>query len=270
MAGAAAGVYSPLSSAVAAALAPEEERGRALGLMLAGLAVGTVFGVPLGLVVAQQYGWRVASGLITLTGALALAGNTLRAEQLPPIPASSAAQRWHAITRRQNLLMVMVTLVTAVASLGLYTYLTGVLSASPLASHQTAAIWVWGLGGAIGALGIGRVVDRVRNTLSLSLAILVALAAALVAVGIAATAWLLLVALFVWGLCGWASLAPQQHTLLLANPDHGATAVAANALPHRWISGSSHSEYKRRFSISAACRQQQQQVSQRCMSTKRL
>lgn len=38
-----------------------------------------------------------------------------------------------------------------------------------------------------------------------------------------------MVSLFGWGLCGWASLAPQQHILVTAKPDDGATAVAANA-----------------------------------------
>ena len=52
VAGAAAGVYSPLSSAVAAKLVGQERRGRAVALVLAGLAVGTVFGVAwLGMIV---------------------------------------------------------------------------------------------------------------------------------------------------------------------------------------------------------------------------
>ena len=55
VAGAAAGVYSPLSSAVAAEIVGPERRGRALALVLAGLAVGTVFGVPIGLVLAQYW-----------------------------------------------------------------------------------------------------------------------------------------------------------------------------------------------------------------------
>ncbi len=38
-----------------------------------------------------------------------------------------------------------------------------------------------------------------------------------------------MVSLFGWGLCGWASLAPQQHILVTAKPDDGATAVVANA-----------------------------------------
>ena len=120
------------------------------------------------------------------------------------------------------------TLLTGVASLGLYTYLAVVLSAGSLASHQNMAIWVWGLGGAVGALGIGRLVDRC-DPLRLSAVILAVLACALAGMTQNEIPGILVVSLFIWGLCGWASLAPQQHVLLQANPTDGATAVAANA-----------------------------------------
>lgn len=228
VAGAAAGVYSPLSSAVAAGLVGGEQRGRALSLVLSGLAVGTVFGVPLGLAVAGRWGWRAAIALVVATGAASLGGVVLRGGELPPVPASGALQRLRAVTRPDNLVTVLVTLLTGIASLGLYTYLTVILGHSSLADHQTIAIWVWGLGGAIGALGIGRLVDK-GNPLRLSLMLLTGLACALAGVALGRAPVVLLGSLFVWGLCGWASLAPQQHVLLSANPTDGATAVAANA-----------------------------------------
>lgn len=227
VAGAAAGVYSPLSSAVAAEIAGKGRRGRALALVLAGLAIGTVFGVPLGLALAQRWGWRAAIVLIVAVGGASLAGIALRGGELPAIPASGAGDRLRSIARPKNLLTVTVTLLTGVASLGLYTYMTVILSAGTLAAHQTLAIWVWGIGGAVGALGIGRLVDR-RNPLRLSVIILVGLMCALLGMTQGQTAWIVLTSLFVWGMCGWASLTPQQHVLLQTNPADGATAVAAN------------------------------------------
>lgn len=228
VAGAAAGVYSPLSSAVAAEIAGEAHRGRALALVLAGLAVGTVFGVPTGLALAHQWGWRAAILLIAAIGGAALAGIVLRGGELPEIPASGARERLASIARPKNLVTVTVTLMTGVASLGLYTYMTVILSAGSLASHQTLAIWIWGIGGAVGALGVGRLLDR-RAPLQLSMVILGGLTLALLGMTQDQTAWIMVASLFVWGMCGWASLAPQQHILLQANPADGATAVAANA-----------------------------------------
>ena len=228
VAGAAAGVYSPLSSAVAAEIVGPERRGRALALVLAGLAVGTVFGVPIGLVLAQYWDWRAAILLIVVVGGVALSGIALRGGDLPAIPASSPADRLRSITRPKNLLTVTVTLLTGVASLGLYTYLTVVLSGGALAAHQNIAIWVWGLGGAVGALGIGLLADR-QDPLRLSAVILGGLTCALLGMTQGQVPVIVVVSLFVWGLCGWASLAPQQQVLLQANPADGATAVAANA-----------------------------------------
>lgn len=228
VAGAAAGVYSPLSSAVAAEIVGPERRGRALALVLAGLAVGTVFGVPIGLVLAQYWDWRAAILLIVVVGGVALSGIALRGGDLPAIPASSPADRLRSITRPKNLLTVTVTLLTGVASLGLYTYLTVVLSGGALAAHQSIAIWVWGLGGAVGALGIGLLADR-HDPLRLSAVILGGLTCALLGMAQGQVPVLVVVSLFVWGLCGWASLAPQQQVLLQTNPADGATAVAANA-----------------------------------------
>lgn len=228
VAGAAAGVYSPLSSAVAAELVGEERRGRALALVLAGLAVGTVFGVPIGLELAHRWGWRAAILLIMAIGGASLVGVAVQGGELPGIPASGAGDRLRSIARPKNLLTVTVTLLTGVASLGLYTYMTVILSVGSLATHQTLAIWVWGVGGAVGALGIGRLMDRC-NPLRLSVTILVGLICALLGMTQGQTVWLLVASLFVWGMCGWASLAPQQHILLQANPADGATAVAANA-----------------------------------------
>ncbi len=228
VAGAAAGVYSPLSSAVAAEIAGEARRGRALALVLAGLAVGTVFGVPTGLALAHQWGWRAAILLIAAIGGAALAGIALRGGELPEIPASGARERLLSIARPKNLVTVTVTLLTGVASLGLYTYMTVILSAGSLASHQTLAIWIWGIGGAVGALGVGSLLDR-RAPLRLSMIILGGLTLALLGMTQDQTAWIMVVSLFVWGMCGWASLAPQQHILLQTNPADGATAVAANA-----------------------------------------
>lgn len=230
VAGAAAGVYSPLSSAVAVALVDAERRGRALALVLSGLAMGTVFGVPLGLIVADRLGWRVSIGLISFLGALALGGIILRrGSEVPNVPASTAHERLRTLTRTSNLVTILVTLTTAVAALGLYTYITRVLTGTAFSEHHTTAIWIWGLGGAVGALGIGRVVDRVRSPLRLSIVLLACLALAFGAVALGAPTPLLAVGLFAWGLLGWASLAPQQHTLMAANPTDGATAVAANA-----------------------------------------
>ena len=230
IAGAAAGVYSPLSSAVAAHLVAPERRGRALSLVLAGMATGSVFGVPLGLLVAQRIDWRATIGIITALGVLALLGVRFRGgEPLPRIEAPGLTARLRSLTATPTLLTVLVTLFTGIGSLGLYTYISPLLSTSSLSEHLTLSIWIWGIGGAVGVFAIGRIVDALKNTLAITAAITATLALVLLGIGLEPAAVVLAAGLFLWGALGWSSLAPQQHTLLAAARENGPTAVAANA-----------------------------------------
>ena len=231
VAGAAAGVYSPLSSAVAVRVVPERESGKALSLVLAGLALGTVLGVPTGLFIADRFGWRLTIGMITAVGAFALFGVALNQNRsIPSIPASSLRDRLKVIAKRRNIYTVLVTLFVGTASLGLYTYISTVLMNTPLATHQIAGIWIWGIGGAVGAFGVGYVLDRFDQPRALTSIIIGALAATFAALFFGTgNALVSAVTIFAWGFLGWSSLAPQQKALLQSNPSDGATAVAANA-----------------------------------------
>lgn len=229
IAGAAAGIYSPLSAAVAGMSVAAERRGRALSLVLAGLAVGTVVGVPAGLGVAKELGWRAAIALVSVVGMAALAGLAIRKTSVvPAVPSSSLGQRLRIIGRVDNFLTVLVTFFVGVGSLGLYTYISAVLERVQV--DTIAGMWIWGIGGAVGAFGIGRVLDKVDSSRKLTTIIIVLLAADFAMLLLFPSSRVVaLVCLFAWGLLGWSSMAPQQHSMLSANPDEGATAVAANA-----------------------------------------
>lgn len=230
LAGAAAGIYSPLSSAVAAASVEAERKGRALSLVLAGLACGTVFGVPLGLLIAQRSSWRWTFALIAGVGGVAAAGVALRGRgRVANVASPSLAARLATLGRVANVLTMLVTLLTGVASLGLYTYFVPLVEGLGLAAHQTWLIWVWGAGGALGALAVGHVVDAVSRPVVLTAVITVGLGVAFVLVGWNLPLVMTAVGIFLWGMLGWSSLAPQQHMLMSANPHDGTTAVAANA-----------------------------------------
>jgi predicted MFS family arabinose efflux permease len=53
-----AGLCMPTALAVAVAIASPERRGRAIALVISGLTVATVLGVPLGTWIGNHYGWR--------------------------------------------------------------------------------------------------------------------------------------------------------------------------------------------------------------------
>ncbi|MFF9279703.1 MFS transporter [Streptomyces griseosporeus] len=230
LAGIGAGLYSPMAAATAAGLVGEERRGRSLALVMGGMSIGTVVGVPLGVLVAEHVGWRGTLWLITALGALALAGIALLpATTAGPPPALRERVRILADGRVASI--AVVSLLGGVASLGLYTYLAPFLADAGNGTGTVGPMWAWGAGGVVGSLLIGRVVDRTRRPFTLVACVLALLTAAHLLLPTAASIGLvaLVPPLVVWGAAGWALQVPQQHQLIAAQPRQAPVAVALNS-----------------------------------------
>lgn len=228
VAGIGAGLYSPLASVSAANMVPAQQRGQALGMVLAGLSMGTAFGVPVGLVVEDYFSWRCTIGLIVLLGLLAMVGVAGRTEGFPATPVIAWPERLRALAGRFTLATLGVTLCTGIASLGLYTYLAEIASGRKMAGFTHGFIWLWGLGGMVGALLIGRMIDRYLPPWRATIA-----AIFLMAFGFGLVGWGPFIAVamgcFLWGVAGWASVTPQQHALVTHNGKHAAASIAWNS-----------------------------------------
>src|ERR1700686_4492528 len=66
------GAYFGVGSLVAAGMAPSNQRARAVGRVMLGLAVATLVGVPLATSLGQMLGWRAAFAAVAAIGALAI------------------------------------------------------------------------------------------------------------------------------------------------------------------------------------------------------
>ncbi len=66
VAGIGAGLYSPLAASSASSFVSEQKRGRALGMILGGMSIGTIIGVPIGLMVAEHFAWQGTLWLVTV------------------------------------------------------------------------------------------------------------------------------------------------------------------------------------------------------------
>jgi predicted MFS family arabinose efflux permease len=197
---------------------------------MGGMSIGTVVGVPLGVLVAEQVGWRGTLWLITALGVLALAGVALLpATTAGPPPALRDRVRILADGRVASI--AVVSLLGGVASLGLYTYLAPFLADASDGTGTVGPMWAWGAGGVLGSLLIGRVVDRTRRPFAIVAGVLALLTAAhaLLPTAAAAGLWALVPPLVVWGAAGWALQVPQQHQLIAAQPAQAPVAVALNS-----------------------------------------
>ncbi len=112
IAGVGAGLYSPLASSSAAGMVESSQRGRALSMVLAGLSIGTAFGVPIGLSIEAWAGRRCTISLVVMLGLLAARGITLCKNTYPDLRVVAWRSRIAALKRRFTLTTLAVTLLT--------------------------------------------------------------------------------------------------------------------------------------------------------------
>ncbi len=224
VAGIGAGVYLAMGIGASAALSTPERRGKAIAIIMGGMASGVVLGVPVGLMIADQTGWQAALWLVTLLGLLAFAGLSILLPALPTAPTSSLRQKLAILADGHVVTILLVSLLAAIASLGMYTFIAPLLAdpAYGAVRSVTPYLWIWGIGGVLGSFCIGPVVDRVRGPV-LVLAIMLMLCASLFMLPFAAAlgTWLAMLPIAIWGAVGWALQVPQNNELILARQAQG-------------------------------------------------
>jgi predicted MFS family arabinose efflux permease len=229
IAGVGAGVYSPLAVSAAVSLISKEKRGSAIAITLGGMSIGTVIGVPLGLFTAKLIGWQGTLWLITIIGLIAILGllfhfPNFQAQVPPPFH-----ERISMLTNRTVLIIVAITFITSMASLGLYTYVASLLQVLGVLDI-TPYLCSWGIGGVFGSFFIGKLINRTERPQLLMGCILGVMALAMFSIPfVLPVPVLCYLPFFLWGAAGWASQAPQQHMLLLSQPNHGSAVVALNS-----------------------------------------
>lgn len=223
LAGIGSGVYLAAGIAAVATLSPSR-RGRAIAVVMAGMASGTVLGVPLGLLLAERLGWASAFWSVAAFGALALAGLAGRLPSLPAPDSVAFRRKLRLLADVRVVTILLVSLCAAIASLGMYTFIAPFLAAPEYGGVRsvTPYLWVWGIGGVLGSVLIGPIVDRVPGPV-VTLLIMLMLTVALLSVPFTA-AWHVSVALVpiaVWGAVGWALQVPQNNDLIHTREPHG-------------------------------------------------
>jgi len=230
IAGIGAGLFSPLAVATSVVLVDVKKKGKALGMILAGMSSGTVIGVPAGIYIAHYFNWKMTFWLITVLGLFFM---SLIAYFIPVVAITMTPSLSSRITMLFNPAVrktVFVTLLVSISSLGLYTYLGAIIDYIKPAYSLSLYLWAWGVGGIFGSFSIGFIMDKTEQIRGLLAGILVILSLAFIllpsslSMGFAG-----LFALFIWGAMGWSSQLPQQHSLLSIDPQNGAITVALNS-----------------------------------------
>lgn len=157
------GTYFGIASIVAVGLVPPDKRGFAVALILSGLTVSNILGVPGGTAIGTALGWRATFWAVGLLGLFATVGIALF---LPRAAGASAtggsfAREFKALGRQQIVTSLAIVILVMTGQYSLFTYIAPLLREVTQLDVATVP-WIlllYGVGSTIGVFIGGRLAD---------------------------------------------------------------------------------------------------------------
>ena len=214
------GSFFGIGAVVARDLAPKGKRTQAVALLIAGLTVANMLGVPLGTALGQVAGWRSAFWAVTAIGIVAAIAIALYIPAGLTGARGGLASEMRALLRWRVILPMLISTLSSVSFFSVFTYVAPLLqSVSGLTPGQvTGALLLFGFGITVGNMAGGRYADRnlAGTLIGFLCAIMAVLVLFVVTVHYAVPAVL---TLMVWGALAFAICAPLQIWVVEAATD---------------------------------------------------
>ncbi|RFS87445.1 MFS transporter [Actinomadura spongiicola] len=217
--GALQGLFIAGAFMAAVVVVPAERIGKAIGIVISGVAMAGALGVPLGTLVGQTLGWRGSFMAIVAGAVVVLVGTVALIPTVPPAGAGAAHQARYAFAPRV-LAVLFLNFIVFSAIFATLTYLVPFLRDVTGVTGAMLSVFLlaYGAATAVGSFGGGRFADRNagRALIVGSVGIAVSL---LVLYLVGSIAWLVAIVLLAFGLCFY-SIVPslQVRVIALAGP----------------------------------------------------
>ena len=223
------GAFFGVAAVIAASLVAPTKRGWAISMVMSGLAISNVVGVPFATWLGQTYGWRL---LFVLVGMIGLATLACLWKYVPFEQAhadASIRRELGALKRLQVWLAILIGIVGFGGFFATYTYIAHTMTsvAGIPSSLLPVVVALYGLGMVAGNIVGGRIADK--SVMGTIYWVLPGIAVALVVYAIAAHwPWSAFVMVFVVGAAGSLLIPALQTRLLDASPDAPSLASSLN------------------------------------------
>lgn len=224
-------VFMPLAGASVTALVPREQWGRGLAMVMAGLSGATAVGAPLGTLIGSGgTAWRLTMWFVSALGLLAMLGIATCLPEIPKQASIRIRDRLAPIADVRILGTLLTTMLIMVGAFTIHSYSSIIFQQATQGNAKLLAILlaIWGLAATVGNLASGSLTDRLggRTIINIGLLLLITDFALLPwSSQYLATA---ILALVIWGVCGWGTLIPLQHRLVNAAPKSAAVVLGLN------------------------------------------
>ncbi|PDQ21578.1 MFS transporter [Mesorhizobium sanjuanii] len=226
------GAYFGVAMVVAVGLVPKDKRGMAVAVILSGLTVSNVIGVPAGTAIGSLWGWRAtfwvmcALGVVATLAMVALLPRTTGASNRP----AGFAREVRVLARQQVWTSLILMLMLMIGQFTLFTYITPTLL-EVTGLDESLVPWVLllnGVGATIGVFLGGKLADW---KLMPSLITMLFLQAATLAIIYAVSPYPvpMIVSIVIWGGLSFAIGTPIQTRILTWTAD--ASNLASSLIP---------------------------------------
>lgn len=209
------GTFLGVGSIMATRLVAPERRAGAVSVVLAGLTIANIIGVPFGTFIGQQLGWRSSFGAITILGIISLMGIIRFIPILPQGAPANLGQQFRNLVRPQVLLILIVGAMGCGSLFTVFTYITPMLvDISGFAEQNVTWILVlFGFGVTLGNMVGGRLADwKLMPSLIVNFGVLAVLLAALTIT--LENPYLAVITIFFWGVAAFGIMPGLQIRIM--------------------------------------------------------
>ncbi|NIK71276.1 MFS transporter [Paenibacillus sp. BK720] len=155
------GTFFGVGAVIASKLVRADKQAGAVSIMMAGLTIANIIGVPIGTYIGQNWGWRASFGAIAAMGVLALIGIMIFIPKLKLSKQVSVLKQLSAIARPKLLVYLLIAALGNAGLFAVFTYITPLLTdITGFAEHNVTWILIlFGIGVTVGNIVGGKLAD---------------------------------------------------------------------------------------------------------------
>jgi DHA1 family inner membrane transport protein len=226
------GAYFGTAMVTATRVVDENRRGFAVSLILAGLTVANVVGVPLGTAIGTAFGWRMTFWAVAVLGALSLVAIALLVprDNSHESKSGSLLAEIKVLGREPVYTSLIIIISQTIGQFALFTYISPLLTDVSGVSLEVVPwlLLIFGIGSTLGVLLGGRLADwRLMASLVGILAVQLVIYALMLP--FAGSPWIMAALVLIWGGTAFAFGSPVQTRILSNTQD--APLLAASLIP---------------------------------------
>ncbi|MWV44104.1 MFS transporter [Paenibacillus sp. HJL G12] len=155
------GTFFGVGAVIASNLVKPHKRAGAVSIMMAGLTIANIIGVPIGTFVGQHLGWRASFAAIMLMGIIALIGIMIFIPKIRQDQSASLMKQFKALAQPKLLIILLACAIGNSSLFAVFTYIAPLLE-QVTGFHEKSVTWIlvlFGIGVTFGNIAGGKLAD---------------------------------------------------------------------------------------------------------------